>query len=111
MTRTGVGGNAGPAVSLSHFHELLEATGRKPDDRQWEAVSTPPEKGLFIVAGPGSGKTNCLTLRILKLILVDGLPPSSVLATTFTKKAAAELRSRILSGGFDLIDFVKSSPK
>ena len=57
---------------------------------------------LFIVAGPGTGKTACLTLRILKLILVDGVSPRGILATTFTKKAAAELRSRILVGASSL---------
>ena len=56
------------------------------------------------MAGPGTGKTTCLTLRILKLVLVDGVPPKSILATTFTKKAAAELRSRILGWGFRILE-------
>src|SRR5262249_13855856 len=64
----------------------------------------PPDEPLFIVAGPGTGKTTCLTLRILKLVLVDQVPPKAVLATTFTRKAAAELRSRILGWGFRLIE-------
>jgi len=66
--------------------------------------------GLFIVAGPGTGKTATLTLRILKRVLVDGVPPRSVLATTFTKKAAKELRSRVLGWGFQIIGALKNDP-
>ncbi len=81
-----------------------------PDAQQHQAVSAPATMALFIVAGPGTGKTASLTLRILKLALVDGVPPRGILATTFTKKAAEELRSRILGWGFKIIDFLKSDP-
>jgi DNA helicase-2/ATP-dependent DNA helicase PcrA len=64
------------------------------------AVCAPPRPPTFIVAGPGAGKTTVLVLRVLKLILVDGIPPDGVMATTFTRKAAGELRSRILSWGY-----------
>jgi len=69
------------------------------DKAQKEAVSFTFQDPLFLVAGPGSGKTTVLTLRILKFIFVDGIDPKEIVATTFTKKAAAELRSRILSWG------------
>ena len=82
----------------------------QPDGQQQQAVNTPASAGLFIVAGPGTGKTASLTLRILKLILVDGVPPRGILATTFTKKAAQELRSRILGWGFLIIDVLKNAP-
>jgi DNA helicase II / ATP-dependent DNA helicase PcrA len=81
-----------------------------PDAQQQQAVNAPASAGLFIVAGPGTGKTASLTLRILKLVLVDGVPPSGILATTFTKKAAEELRSRILGWGFKVIDFLSQDP-
>ncbi len=57
---------------------------------------------LFLVAGPGSGKTTVLTLRILTQIFCAKVPPNAILATTFTVKAAAELRSRLLGWGFAL---------
>jgi len=66
--------------------------------------------GVFIVAGPGTGKTASLTLRILKLVLADGIQPRGILATTFTKKAAEELRSRVLGWGFQIIDALKKDP-
>lgn len=81
-----------------------------PDAQQQQAVNASAADGLFIVAGPGTGKTASLTLRILKFVLVDGIPPRGILATTFTKKAAEELRSRILGWGFRIIDVLKDDP-
>ena len=50
---------------------------------------------LWITAGPGSGKTEVLVARTLKLLLCDKLSPSSVFLTTFTEKAADNLVNRI----------------
>lgn len=74
-----------------------------PPDRgylnQQLVVQAPIEQSLFVIAGPGSGKTTSATLRLLKLIYVDGLAPEAVFATTFTRKAAAVLRSRVTAWG------------
>ena len=84
---------------------------RHPSDGEQKAViEKGATSGLLVAAGPGSGKTTSLTLRILKLVLVDGVPPKAILATTFTVKAAQELRSRILGWGFKIIDFLLSDP-
>ena len=66
---------------------------------QKKAILSQSDKSLFIVAGPGSGKTTVMVLKILKYIFVDGIEPNEILATTFTRKAAAELNSRILGWG------------
>ena len=66
---------------------------------QRNAVIAPCDKSLFIVAGPGSGKTTVMVLKLLKYIFVDDIEPNRILATTFTRKAADELYSRILGWG------------
>ena len=69
---------------------------------QQNAILAPSDKSLFIVAGPGSGKTTVMVLKILKYIFVDEIDPSAIIATTFTRKAANELYSRILSWGDEI---------
>lgn len=50
---------------------------------------------LVIVAGPGTGKTKTLTARIAHLLTNDQAKPRQILALTFTKKAADDLRKRL----------------
>jgi uncharacterized protein (TIGR00375 family) len=110
-----------PSVSeSSHPSNLFNEQMDSPDSRGRNSRSrnfTPPESDstdilgglneaqreavthghgpLIIVAGPGSGKTRTLTRRAAWLIREAAVPPQSILAITFTQRAAREMRERI----------------
>ncbi len=83
-------------------NQLRRDIRRQSNSDQHDTIAAPLNQSLFVPAGPGSGKTTVITLRVLKLIFVDNIDPSQILVTTFTRKAAAELRSRILGWGDQL---------
>ncbi len=60
-----------------------------------QAAVLSPASRLIIVAGPGTGKTQTLTYRIAHLIDKKGVAPNTILAITFTNKAAEEMTARL----------------
>jgi len=76
--------------------ELLDSL----NDRQREVVGA-PQQNMLVLAGAGSGKTRVLVQRIAWLMQVEQAASHSILAVTFTNKAAAEMRARVeqVTGG------------
>lgn len=72
------------------FRELYE----KLNPEQREAVDS-VEGPVMVVAGPGTGKTQVLTLRIANILRKTQINPGNVLALTFTESGAGEMRERL----------------
>ena len=96
-------------ISYEEFEDIVVNTLKRnisSNEDQKKAISSHANESLFIVAGPGSGKTTVIVLKILKYIFVDDIAPDEILATTFTRKAANELHSRILSWGDQIKNYL-----
>ncbi|WP_284008164.1 ATP-dependent DNA helicase [Haloarcula pelagica] len=90
-------------LTADEFIDRLERANRSRfDDPEWSFNSAQErairhgDGPLHVTAGPGSGKTEVLICRALKLLLVDEVPPQGILLTTFTEKAAQNLEERIV---------------
>lgn len=101
-------------ISLDQFIAIVDARldlnlRDEGNAAQFDSVAYDGDDVLQIVAGPGSGKTTTLALRALRHVFVDGILPENILITTFTRKAAREIRSRWLIYGAEIQDGVPSS--
>lgn len=79
--------------------EIFDAQYQRLNKKQKEAVDT-IEGPVMVIAGPGTGKTQILTLRIANILLKTDTPPSGILALTFTEagQKAMKLRLRQIIG-------------
>jgi len=73
------------------LEKLWELAKFKPNDQQREAIIH-LDGPLFLTAGPGSGKTRVLLWRTLNLIVFHGVKPEEIYLSTFTEKAAHQLK-------------------
>lgn len=80
-------------TNLANNSDILRSLTSSLNDAQAEAVSA-PMGSLLVLAGAGSGKTRVLVHRIA-WIIANGARENSVLAVTFTNKAAKEMRNRV----------------
>jgi len=75
---------------------LFARVGFVPNDSQRQAIEH-LEGPLFLVAGPGSGKTRVLLWRVVNMIVFHGVSPESIFLSTFTEKAAKQLQDGLIS--------------
>jgi len=76
--------------------EDFETQLKKLNERQREAVDT-IDGPVMVIAGPGTGKTQILTLRIANILRKTDTAPEQILALTFTESGVTNMRSRLTS--------------
>ncbi len=79
-------------MTNTKFKELY----KKLNFRQREAVDA-IEGPVMVIAGPGTGKTQILTLRIVNILRKTDIPPDAILALTFTEAGVSAMRKRLVS--------------
>lgn len=77
-----------------HKNDFQKFIAENLNNEQQEAVQA-KNGSYLVIAGAGSGKTRVITARITNLILEHDVEPSSIIALTFTNKAAQEMQERI----------------
>lgn len=75
--------------------KAFEAAYQRLNPEQKAAVDA-VEGPVMVIAGPGTGKTEILTLRIANIMLKTGTPPEGILALTFTESAARGITERLV---------------
>ena len=88
----------------NQYTQLVETQIAALNPEQRTAIEYGTERPVFVVAGPGSGKTRVLVQRALRHVLVDRILPEHIVITTFTRKAAKEIRSRLIAWGTGLLN-------
>ena len=76
--------------------DLFKKAYKKLNKGQREAVDT-IEGPVMVIAGPGTGKTTVLTLRIANILRITDTPPDGILALTFTESAVVSMRKKLVS--------------
>ncbi|WP_019141683.1 UvrD-helicase domain-containing protein [Noviherbaspirillum massiliense] len=82
-------------TALSGMPRAYEVDGRAVEAPEFTRIACDPYRSVVVEACAGSGKTWLLVARMLRLLLA-GAEPSELLAITFTRKAAQEMRERLL---------------
>ena len=82
--------------SMLQIEKLWEQSEFTPNPQQRETILH-VDGPLYITAGPGSGKTRVLLWRTLNLIVFHGVKPEEIFLSTFTEKAAHQLKEGLQS--------------
>lgn len=89
-----------PVFSAARIAEILageDGTALTPTEEQQRVIEHPMRGSALVIAGAGSGKTETMASRVVWLVANGVAAPDTILGLTFTRKAAGELRERIVA--------------
>lgn len=82
---------------ISEFRaEALVSAEKKLNVEQRKVYDAPINKNINVIAGPGSGKTHTLTLRVARLIQKENINPENILILAYNRAVVVELKERLL---------------
>ena len=82
-----------PKPQRADSHYSIAAEDLRRNDQQWAAYESPGH--CVVLAGPGSGKTKTLTIKIARMLAEDVRPPHGVACVTYNNQCVKELRKRL----------------
>lgn len=82
-------------MSTINIQDLFKKVNFKPNDAQYKAI-VDVNQPLYLVAGPGSGKTRVLLWRVVNLIVFHNVKIEEIFLSTFTEKAAMQLKEGLM---------------
>jgi DNA helicase-2/ATP-dependent DNA helicase PcrA len=88
-----------PSASTAKPPYMLAAEALRRNQRQWEAYES--AGNCVILAGPGSGKTKTLTIKMARMLAEDVRPPRGIACITYNKECVRELRRRLGALGIE----------
>lgn len=84
---------------MTILKHITAAEDLRSNSEQWEAYES--QGNCVVLAGPGSGKTKTITIKIARLLTEDVRPPRSAACITYSNACVAELRSRLRKIGVE----------
>src|SRR5262245_6159953 len=88
-----------PASATAKPPYMLAAEALRKNEGQWKAYES--EGNCVILAGPGSGKTKTLTVKLARMLAEDVRPPRGIACITYNNQCARELRRRLAALGVE----------
>ncbi|MBO0360701.1 UvrD-helicase domain-containing protein [Hymenobacter sp. BT186] len=83
------------AMLRAFRQEALKDAEEKLSAEQRQVYDAPLSDNLQVIAGPGSGKTHTLTLRVARLIQKNNIPPDQILVLAYNRAVVVELKDRL----------------
>ena len=80
------------AQALKKAESMME-----DNEEQWEVYTSSLDRHINVLAGPGSGKTHVLTMKVARLVVIDHIDPHNIMVLAYNRAVVTELKTRLNS--------------